>query len=330
VRVGLSLPVPPDVQTTLRTAEWAEAQGYDGVWFADGGDADPLTLCAALAVRTRRVRIGVMVAPVYTRTPAVFAATALALSHLAPGRFHLGLGSSSHVMIEGWHGMTLDKPLTRVKETALVLRKMLSGEKVDFDGETVHSHGYKLPQPMGSPVPIYLAGLRAHMLEMAAEVGDGVVLNLFPAGALPKMMEHIAVGAARAGKRLEDLDIVCRHQVVVTDHPAEARERFRQRFAPYYSTPVYNSFLAWSGYPDVAAEVRAGWAAKDRGRTTGALSDALIDELAVIGTAEQCREKIRALARAGITTPVIHPLAADAEEIRRTYEAFTPAQYQAA
>jgi probable F420-dependent oxidoreductase len=330
VRVGISLPVPPDIDATLKTAEWAEAEGIDGVWFVDGGDADALTLAAATAVRTRRIRIGVAVVPVFTRTPAVFASTALALSHLAPGRFILGLGSSSHLMIEGWHGLAFDKPLTRVKETALLLRKFLGGEKVEFDGETLHSHGFRLPQPVKGKVPLYLAALRQNMLEMAGEMGDGVVLNLFPAPALPQMMGHIAKGAARAGKRVEELDIVCRYQVAVTDDPAAARERFRQRFAPYYATPVYNRFLAWTGYPDVARTIAEGWQAKDRARTTGALSDALVEELAVIGTAEQCREKIHEHCRAGITTPIIHPLLSDPADVRRLYEAFTPDKFKAA
>jgi alkanesulfonate monooxygenase SsuD/methylene tetrahydromethanopterin reductase-like flavin-dependent oxidoreductase (luciferase family) len=241
----------------------------------------------------------------------------------------LGLGASSHLMIEGWHGIPLDKPLTRVKETALILRKALSGEKVDFDGETLHSHGFRLPQPLKGKVPIYLAALRQNMLEMAGEVGDGVVLNLFPMRALPQMMEHIALGAKRAGKNVADLDIVCRYQVAVTDNPAAARDRFRQRFAPYYATPVYNRFLAWTGYPDVAKTIEEGWKAKDRSRTTAAIGDALVDELAIIGTAEDCREKLRAQCRAGITTPVIHPLLSEPDEVRRTYEAFTPDKFPA-
>jgi probable F420-dependent oxidoreductase len=330
VRVGLSLPVPPDIDATLKMADWAEATGFDGVWFTDGGDADPLTLSAAVAMRTRRIRIGVAVVPVYTRTPVVLASTVLALSHCAPNRFILGLGASSHLMIEGWHGMPLDKPLTRVKETALILRKALSGEKVDFDGETLHSHGFRLPQSLKGKVPIYIAALRRNMLEMAGEVGDGVVLNLFPMRALPQMMEHIAIGAKRAGKNVADLDIVCRYQVAVTDNPAAARDRFRQRFAPYYATPVYNRFLAWTGYPDVARTIAEGWQAKDRARTTAAIGDALVDELAMIGTAEECRDKIRAQCKAGITTPVIHPLLGEPDEVRRTYEAFTPDKFKAA
>ena len=89
------------------------------------------------------------------------------------------------------------------------------------------------------------------------------------------MMEHIKIGAERAGKRLEDVEIVCRHQVIVTDDKESARNAIRAAFAPYYATPVYNAFLAWAGYADVAEQIKAGWAAKDRAKTTSALDDRL-------------------------------------------------------
>ena len=326
-RIGISLPVPGSVEATLERAHWAERSGFDGVWLTDAGDLDALTLAAAIALRTERIRIGTAVIPVYPRTPAVFASTAATIAQLAPGRFILGLGSSSQTMIEGWHGQTFAKPLTRVKETARLVRSMLAGEKSAFEGETVRSQGYRVSPLPKSPVPIYLAGLMPNMLEMAGEFGDGVVLNLFPLGALPRMIEHIAAGARRAGKRLEELEIVCRHQVCVTRDPAAAREFVRRRFAPYFATPVYNNFLRWFGYPDVADRIEAGWREKNRAKTEGALDDALIDQIAVIGDADKCREEIRAFVRGGVTTPAISPFAGDPEEYDRTLEAFRPDRF---
>jgi probable F420-dependent oxidoreductase len=264
------------------------------------------------------------VIPVFTRTPAVFASTAMTLSHLAPGRFILGLGASSHAMIEGWHGLSFTKPLTRVKETAQLVRGMLAGEKSGFEGETLRSHGYQVHPPVKAPVPIYLAALRPRMLELAAEVGDGVILNLFPFQALSRMMEHIAVGAARAGRSLADLEIVCRHQICITADRAGARETFRRFFTPYYATPVYNRFLAWAGYEEAAAAIAEGWAAKDRAKTAGAMSDALVDEIAILGTVAECRERVRALARGGITTHIVQILGGDPYHVRATLEAFSP------
>ncbi len=327
VRMGVTLPVPPDAQATLRLAEWAEVEGFDAVWFADTGELDALTLAAAVALRTQRVRIGIAVVPVYTRTPAVLAATIATLAQLAPGRIVLGLGASSHLMIEGWHGLKLEKPLTRVKETTLIVRQALKGETTSFTGTTVRSNGYRLAQPPKAPVPIVLAGLRANMLEMAAEVGDGVAINLFPQKALPKIMEHIRIGAARAGKRVEDLEIVCRHQIVVTGNPAQARETLRKRFAPYFATPVYNRYLAWCGYEEAAQTIDAGWKAKDRAQTAGGLSDEIIDQIAIVGSAEHCQARVRELIRGGVTTPIVACPSPDPKEFQATHDAFRPANF---
>ncbi|HKI97633.1 MAG TPA: LLM class flavin-dependent oxidoreductase [bacterium] len=327
-RIAVSLPVPPDVTSTLSFAEWAEYEGFDDVWFADGGSIDSLTLAAAVALRTQRVRIGTAVIPVYTRTPAVLAATAATISHLAPDRFILGLGSSSHAMIEGWHGVPFVRPLTRVKETAQLVRGMLAGEKSDFDGATLRSQGYRLGLEPKGHVPIYLAALRQNMLELAGELGEGVVVNLFPAEALPRMLEHVEIGARRAGSSLAKREVVCRHQVIITSDKPAAREVFRKHFAPYYATPVYNKFLAWCGYEEAAATIEAGWREKNRDKTGGALSDELIDRIAIIGTMAECQERVRELARGGVTTHVIHSTLPDPYSVRAVLEAFSPRSFQ--
>ena len=144
IRAGITLPVPPDVEACIERARWAEREGFDAVWFADLGGIDPLTVAAAIAVKTETIQLGMGVVPAYTRTPAVLASTVMTLSHLAPGRLIMGLGASSHGMIDGWHGIPFEKPLTRVKETAQVLRAMLAGERTNFQGQTLRSSAFRL------------------------------------------------------------------------------------------------------------------------------------------------------------------------------------------
>ncbi|HKI74145.1 MAG TPA: LLM class flavin-dependent oxidoreductase [Pseudomonadales bacterium] len=320
-RTALTLPDPRGVEATLALAKWAEDEGYDDLWFADSSGIDALTTAAAVAMTTERCRIGTAIIPVYSRTPAVLASTAHVLNKLSKGRFILGLGSSSQTMMENWHGQKFEKPLTRVKETTVLVKQMLTGEKTDFNGDTVSSRGYRqLPLEPGSQ-PVYMAALRGKMLEAAAEFSDGVILNLFPKDALPKMMEHIKTGAGRAGKKVEDIEIVCRHQVIVSDDKEGARNFIRAAFAPYYATPVYNAFLSWAGYEEVAAQIREGWAAKDRAKTTGALDDNLVDDIAILGTMEECQQRIRDYAAAGITTHIISCVSG--KDAQATYDAFT-------
>ncbi len=322
-RLAVTLPAGPAIADTVNRVRWAADNGYEDAWFGDGGAPDALTTAAAIAAHAGELRIGCAVTPVYTRTPAVLAATANALGQLLPGRFVMGLGSSSHTMMDGWHGVPLEKPLTRVKETAIIVRAMLAGEKSAFRLSTLRSHGYR-QAPLRQPVPVYLAALRPKMCEMAAEIGDGVIFNLWPRRALEKMIEHVRVGAERAGKNPEQVEIVNRYMVLVTDDKSAALTRFKQLMAPYYATPVYNNFLAWAGYREVAAEIADGWAERDRARTTGAISDELANDIAIVGTAEECRARIRWAAETGIHTHIIAPLSNDPQEITRTFEAFTP------
>ncbi len=321
-RIALSLPAPTgQVSDTIALAQAAEAAGYDDLWLADAGGLDALTLVPMLLEKTEKVRVGIAVVPAYTRTPGVLASTLSVIGQAYPGRFVPGLGTSSHTIIENWHGLKFEKPLTRMKETVAILRSMLAGEKTDFAGDTLRSKGYRQMPLEG--MPIYLAALRPKMIEAAAEIADGVILNLFPRAALPRIMEHVAIGAERAGKKPEDVEIVCRHMMVVTDDKEAGRDAFRANFASYYSTPVYNKFLAWAGYEDAANEIREGWAAKDRERTAAALPDELVDEIGIIGPAAECQQQMRGYADGGIHTNIVSCIYPTPENFKATMDAFT-------
>ena len=307
-RIAVTLPLSQVLQETIDLVVWAEQNGFDDGWFADPGAPDGMTTAAAIAAYTKRMRIGMAIVPVYTRTPSVLAASTDVIAQALPGRFILGLGSSSEIIMQNFNGIPLERPLTRVKETALMVRSILRGEKTDFtDLQTLYSRGYS-QEPTEPEVPIYLAGLRPKMIEMAAEFGDGVIFNLWPQTALPKMLEHVKIGAARAGKSLEDVEIVNRYVVLVTDDKQDGYEIFRQRFIPYFANPVYNKYLKWCGYGDEADALTEAWAARDREGTARAFTDEMCDQIGVIGTAEECRERIRRHAEQGVTTSIINPL----------------------
>lgn len=326
-RIAVTLPAGPDINQTVERIRWAEDNGIPDGWFSDAGAPDTLTQIAAVGHQTRTLRIGVAVTPVYTRSPSVLAASANVIEQVIPGRFIMGLGSSSQTIMGQWNGIPLDKPLTRVKETAQLVKTMLSGAKTDFQGETLSSKGYRQP-PQENPTPVYIGCLRPKMIEMAAEVGDGVIFNLWPQGALPKMIEALKRGAEKGGKNWEDVEVVNRAMVLCTDDKEYGRKLFRAAFGPYYATPVYNKFLAWAGYEDAAATIAEGWAQKDREKTGAALTDELIHEIAIIGNEDEIRERIQADADGGVHTHIIAPMAASAEDVTRTFNAFTGDKFQ--
>jgi len=308
-----------------RVARRAEELGYESLWIADVGGPDPFVVAAAAAAVTTRVRIGTAVIPAYTRTPPVIAGAAASCAELAPGRFVLGVGASSENIVQNWSGVPFRRPLARVRETVTTVRAILAGERTDFDGRTLSSHGYRLLMRKPDPaIPIHVGALMPPMLELAGEVADGVTLNMMPVEAVPRMMEHVRAGARRAGRDPASIEVVARFQTCVTDDKAGARALLRAAFGPYFATSVYNRFVAWCGFDAEAAEILAGWRTKDRARVAAGVTDAMLDAIGIIGGAEECRERIEAFREAGVTTPMVSAFHPDEAVLWRTFEALAP------
>jgi probable F420-dependent oxidoreductase len=320
IRHAISLPLPPNVDASLEAARRAVDLGYESTWLADTAGPDPFVLAAALS-RAVPLRIGIGVSPAYTRTPAVFAAMAGTLGQLMPGRFVLGLGCSSETIVDRWNGVPFEKPLTRVRETVTLVRSMLKGERSSFRGKTVRSEGFRLTSPPPQPVPIYVGALKPPMLRLAGEVGDGVVVNLFPASALPRMLAEVRAGAGGDDRAVE---VVCRFQAWVTDDPKGARGVIRRFMTGYFTTSVYNAFAEWCGFAEEARAMRDAWGKRDREGAETAFTDEMIDAITLIGSESHCRDRVAEFVDAGLTTPMYHAFAPDPQEAWRTIVALAP------
>lgn len=324
-RLGASLPLPPDLAMCRRVSERAETLGYESLWIADtGAGPDAFVIAAMAAEVTQRVRIGTAVIPIYTRALPVLAAGAGSAAQLAPGRFILGIGISSETIVDTWGGVPFRRPFTRLRETVAVLRQMLAGERVTFEGKTVRTRNFRLVSQPPAPVPIYVAALMPPMLELAGEIADGVILNFMPVEAVPRMLAHVRAGAERAGRDPSTIEVVSRFQVVMTDDVPGARSALRHMMGPYFATSVYNRFVSWCGFPDEARAIDAAWRAKDRTRNLASVTDDMVDRLAIIGSADHCRARLAAFRAAGVTTPMIQPFLFDEAAIWRTLEALAP------
>jgi probable F420-dependent oxidoreductase len=326
-KLAVTLPIPAlapreNVELAVRCEkEW----GYDAIWLAETNGADSFSLAGAIAQATDRVEIGTAIVPVYNRTPALLAMSAATLADLSEGRFVLGLGTSSHAMIEGWHGLPFEQPLGRVRDTVTVLRSAFAGEKTAYHGKTLHSEGFRLGIRLKEPPRIFLAALRERMLQLAGALGDGLIINMMPLDSMPQIIGAYRQGAVDAERDGSDDDVVARFQIAVTDDKDAARNIVRIGFSGYVATPVYNRFFSWVGHDDVARGVKEAFARGDRAGTAAAMSDRFVDDLAIIGDADESREKLAAFVEAGVTTPVLAPLAASAEQTIAVLETFAPA-----
>jgi probable F420-dependent oxidoreductase len=291
VRVGLTVPFGgvalADHAELFRRAE---AAGYQDLWSAETNGYDGFTPLAVAAAHTERVRLVTGIVNPFTRGPALLAQHAAALADVSRGRFVLGLGSSSNVIVERWNEVPFDRPLTRVREAVETMRSVLSGGR--------GPGGFKLETPPSHEIPIVVAALRGKMLALAAEVGDGAFTNLVPLSGLPQVVE--AYGAP-------DKELACR--VFCAPQPEdEAMALVRFMFAAYGTVPVYSAFYRWLGWGERVEPMVEAWNAGDRARALELVPDDLVREIFVFGSPEQMRERLDAFVQRGVSTLVLTPL----------------------
>ena len=290
-------------------AREAETRGYRTAWVGEASGAEAIVLSTLIATHTTTIKIANGVIPVQTRTPIVYGQAAATLGHLAPGRFALGLGLSSEIIVGQWHGLPFAPSIQQMREAIQIIRMAAAGERVNFDGKFYRLKNFRLAIPAASPAPrIYLAALGPRMCELAGEVADGVLLNWLPPSAMAASVGHVEAGAKRAGRSLSDIDVAVYVRTCVTDEPAAVRETLARDITGYAIVSVYARFFAECGFAEEVEAVNAAWKAGDRAGAVKAISERALDGLGAVGSADFCREQMNAFARTG-ATPVVLPFA---------------------
>jgi probable F420-dependent oxidoreductase len=301
VRWALTLPftgVPLHEHRAL--VEGAEAVGFDDLWSGETSGPDGFTPLALAAAWTERMRLGTGVVNAFTRGPAVLAQQAAALQDASGGRFCLGIGSSSNVIVERWNEIPFEKPLTRVRETVEALRAVLAGGR--------GPGGFKLETPPEPPPPIYIAALREKMLRLGGAAGDGTFVNFLPVSAVGRVLAEIRAGEREAGKAEGSSDVLCRF-FCIPGPPEDGLPLARWMFSAYATVPVYEAFFRWLGFGDAIDPMVEAWRAGDREHAREAAPDELIREIFVFGDGPGQKARLGEFVQAGITTPVLTPIA---------------------
>jgi probable F420-dependent oxidoreductase len=291
----------------------AERIGYTDAWSYEIDGVDCFTPLAMAAAWTEKLRLGTAIANVYTRAPLTLAISANAIAEAAPGRFALGIGAGSSVIVEQWGGVPFELPYRKVRDVNTLLRQAFTGEKVVAELETARSNGFRLSRQLAPPPPIYIAALRERMLRLAGAESDGVIINWLGAGDVPKAVAAAHAGARKAGRDPAKLEVVCRIFVCMTEDAALIDFLGRRMIAAYLNVPVYAAFHEWLGRGDALRPMWDAWSAGDRKAATAAIPPQAIEDLLVYGDAATCHRKIQAYVDAGVTVPVLNfvPVAAE-------------------
>jgi probable F420-dependent oxidoreductase len=283
----------------------AEDAGYESLWSQEATELDGFTPLTVAALHTERMRLVTGIVSVFTRGRALLAQSATALAELSGGRFVLGLGASSNVIVEQWNGIPFERPLARVRETVDYLHRAFAGERVDG--------GFKLSPAPTQPIPIVLAALRDRMLRLAAERADGAFTNFLPLSGTPQVVE--AFGSPQK-------ELACRFFSMAGPED-EALVAAKRIFVGYATVPVYTEFFRWLGWSDEVDPVVDAWSAGERQRALELAPEQLVREIFLLGQVEAQRERLAAFADAGITTAAL-TLIWPPDRMAEAIDAFAP------
>ncbi|MGZ8629282.1 MAG: LLM class flavin-dependent oxidoreductase [Actinomycetota bacterium] len=320
-RVGLYLQDKHPIRDGIRYVRYAEEHGFEAVWQAESRLVREATVpMAAFAATTSRIKVGSGVVNNWTRNAGLLAATFVTLDDLAPGRVLLGIGAWWEPLATKV-GVDRRRPLLAMRETIEVVRRLIAMENVSFHGEFVHVDDIQIDIVHGDrsarDVPIYVGATGMQMMELAGEIGDGVLLNYLVGPRYNETaLEHLAAGAARSGRAVEDID---RPQLVVCsldDDREVALDRARELVTQYLGQQPHigkasgvdqslldeiGKVLTWPAGPE---EIRAAMTL---------VPDDVVQMMTASGTPDECRAKVREYVDAGCTCPILYPLGDDVE-----------------
>lgn len=309
---GYGITIPIDRVPLLDQREWIEdlaTAGYTDAWSAETDGTDAFTPLALTSQWAPSLRLGTAIVPVFTRGPALIAQSAAAMAQAAPGRFVLGIGTSSDVIVSRWNGVRFDEPYKRMRDTLRFVRTALCGDKVTEDYETFSIRGFRLTAVPERPVPILVAALREGMLNLAGREGDGAIINWLSA-------EDVSRVAPIVRAHGDDKEIVARIFVVPSEDTDTVRAQGRFAIAAYLNVPVYRAFHEWLGRGPLLQGMWDAWAAGDRAKALELIPDEVVDSLIVHGSPEQCRAHIQRYIDNGVTTPALAVLGLAGVDVR--------------
>jgi probable F420-dependent oxidoreductase len=293
-------------------ARRADDQGCDTVWFPEITFGDAFTPAAAAALETKSIRLATGVVGIWSRSPVAMSLTAASLSQLCAGRMILGLGLQARSYVEDWHGAHYGKVVTAMREYVTILRRVLAGECVSYDGEIFHIKNFQLQiPPPEPPIPIYIAAIGPKMTQLAGEVADGMLGYFYSVPYVKQVvLPNLRTGAERAGRSLEHFDLACGLPAIVTqdDSGLDLIKGQVLMFATAgESSPFYAESFVQAGFANELQEIRERFARKDMQGALRVITPAMADSFTLAGRRDHVRRRIEEYHAAGVSQVVLNP-----------------------
>lgn len=334
-RMGLYLQDKHDIRYELEIAKYAEEKGFSEIWQADTRLArDCVVLMSALLTETKKIKIGSGVLPIYTRNPAVIAATWSTMWELAgltpegESRVMLGLGAWWEP-IASRVGAHRKSPLKAMRENIEAITELFTMEEVSYEGEFVQLDRVRLDVAYGSVeprnIPIYIGATGPKMLQLSGEICDGPVLNyVVSTDYIRDAVSQVEIGATRGGRVISEIDRPELLACSLSDDDPEAAVMAGKSLVAYYLGTEPHIMKASGADPDLVEKVKevVGWPAteEDYRKAAHLIPHELVTKLMAVGTSNECRDKVSEFIEAGVTCPILYPIM---DNIEPVIESFT-------
>jgi F420-dependent oxidoreductase-like protein len=321
MRLGYAMGYAPPGTNPVELIELAveaERLGYDSAWAAEAWGSDVVSVLAWLGARTTTLKLGTGIMQIPARTPAMAAMTAATLDLMSGGRVLLGFGTSGPQVVEGWHGQAFGKPLGRTREYVEIVRAAIRRELVEHEGahyevpyRGADATGLGKPlklmlRPVRDQIPIYLAAIGPRNVALAAEIADGWL----PVWVSPTKLQEAfgdALAAAKPGFDVAAFAV----PVAISDDLQAARDFVKPHIALYVGgmgakgQNYYNALAARYGYEGEARAIQELYLGGKQLEAIAAVPDALVDEVALVGSHEQIADRLEAWKESPVTTLLI-------------------------
>ena len=299
MRIGYSLGSVLSINELLGCAEILSKSKPDTVWIPETWGMENFAMLSAVSQKISKPRIGSSIINIYSRSPALIAMGAATVDTISRGRLVLGLGTSSLPIVQDFHGYSFEKPIQRMTEYVEIIRKVLTGKKIDYNGKIFSLKNFSLLiKPPRESIPIYLAAVNQKMVELCWEIGDGVIFYLRPLTELKN-----TIGKMQEKKQI---DVSCQLITCVSNDEEKAIERAKKTLSFYVSVgQIYREFLAKNGFQKETQEIFNEYQKSGLSNNHNLIPESMLEQLCVYGTPEQCLKKFRRFQETGINLPII-------------------------
>jgi 5,10-methylenetetrahydromethanopterin reductase len=286
----------------------AENLGYESFWLPEGFLGDQFAVLTACALATKRIFLGTAISSIFVRSAPIVAMATATVDHFSRGRFILGLGTSHKEQVEPEHGLIFSQPVQRLREYVDIVREIIRDGTACYNGKIFNIQQFPLGfLPYRREIPIYISALQPKMIQISSKIAEGII----PTWCTLDSAKNVSVYAAQEAPQTsipKTIDIAAIMPMAVADSLNIARDRMRGVIASASRLPRYRRrFAETTGFVEEMDAVRQAWENEDSEKACSLIPDALIDMVSVVGTPDQCRERIQEYRAAGINLPIVSP-----------------------